>query len=350
MSEELVGYYRQMQRIRRVEEESARVYLSGKIGGFLHLYIGQEAIAVGAGAAIRERDFLITTYRDHGHALVRGVSARAIVAELYGRDTGISRGLGGSMHMFDEERRFLGGHGIVGGHIALGAGAAFRCKYLKTDDVVICFFGEGATPIGGFHEGLTLAGLWRLPIVFVCENNHYAMGTPMERTNPVSEVTAKGVGYGMETDRFEGHDVEVVAERLKAAIARARRGEGPTLVEILTYRFRGHSMSDPGKYRTTEEVDEKKRTRDPVKLARERLLARGVSEERLAAIDAEIEAEVADALAYADASAWPTHDVMNATVLAPSLAYPPRFDGAHEPFEATSLPASVEPMLSKGGA
>jgi pyruvate dehydrogenase E1 component alpha subunit len=238
------------------------------------------------------------------------------------------------MHMFDAEHRFLGGHGIVGGHIALGAGAAFRCKYLKTEDVVLCFFGEGATPIGGFHEGLTLAAIWKLPIVFVCENNHYSMGSPMERTNPTSDVTLKGAGYGMPTDRFEGHDVEVVKERMKTAVARARRGEGPTLVEVLTYRFRGHSMSDPGKYRTAEEVEEMKRTRDPVKIARERLAARGVSEEALAKLDAEIEAEVADAVAFADASAPATHEVVNATVLAPSVAYPQRFDGAHAPFRA----------------
>jgi pyruvate dehydrogenase E1 component alpha subunit len=334
LSEELLAQYRQMQLIRRVEEEAARAYVGGKIGGFLHLYIGQEAVAVGSEGAIRKTDYVITTYRDHGHALVRGTSARAVMAELYGKDTGISRGLGGSMHMFDAEHRFLGGHGIVGGHIALGAGAAFRCKYLKTEDVVLCFFGEGATPIGGFHEGLTLAGIWKLPIVFVCENNQYSMGTPMERTNPTSDVTLKGAGYGMPTDRFEGHDVEVVQERMKAAVARARRGEGPTLVEVLTYRFRGHSMSDPGKYRTADEVDEMKRTRDPVKIARERLAARGVSEETLAKLDAEIETEVADAVAFADASAPPTHEVVNATVLAPSVAYPQRFDGAHAPFRA----------------
>ena len=334
MSEELLAQYRQMQLIRRVEEEAARAYVGGKIGGFLHLYIGQEAVAVGSEGAIRKTDYVITTYRDHGHALVRGTSARAIMAELYGKDTGISRGLGGSMHMFDAEHRFLGGHGIVGGHIALGAGAAFRCKYLKTEDVVLCFFGEGATPIGGFHEGLTLAAIWKLPIVFVCENNHYSMGSPMERTNPTSDVTLKGAGYGMPTDRFEGHDVEVVKERMKAAVARARRGEGPTLVEILTYRFRGHSMSDPGKYRTSEEVEEMKRTRDPVKIARERLAARGVSEEALGKLDAEVEAEVADAVAFADASAPATHDMMNATVLAPSVAYPQRFDGAYAPFRA----------------
>lgn len=331
MSEELLNHYRQMLLVRRVEEEAARAYLAGKIGGFLHLYIGQEAIAAGSEGAIRKTDWVITTYRDHGHALLRGTSARALMAELFGKDAGICRGLGGSMHMFDAPNRFLGGHGIVGGHIALGAGAAFRCKYLRTDEVVLCFFGEGATPIGGFHEGLTLAAIWKLPIVFVCENNKYSMGTPMERTNPVPDVTLKGSGYGMPVDRFDGHDVEVVQERMKAAVARARRGEGPTLIEICTYRFRGHSMSDPGKYRTAEEVEEMKRTRDPVRIARERLLARGTPEAQLAAIDEEVEAEVQDAVAFADAAPPAKREVMAETVLAPSLAYPPRFDGAWPP-------------------
>lgn len=348
MSEELLNHYRQMLLIRRVEEEAARAYLAGKIGGFLHLYIGQEAIAAGSEGAIRKTDYVITTYRDHGHALLRGTTARQLMAELFGRDAGVSRGLGGSMHMFDERNRFLGGHGIVGGHIALGTGAAFRCKYLRTEDVVLCFFGEGATPIGGFHEGLTLAALWKLPIVFVCENNQYSMGTPMERTNPVPDVTLKGAGYGMPIDRFDGHDVEVVQERMKAAVARARRGEGPTLIEICTYRFRGHSMSDPGKYRTPEEVDEMKRTRDPVRIARDRLLVRGVAEEQLAKIDEEVEAEVQDAVSFADAAPPAKTDVMNATVLAPSVAYPQRFDGAYAPFVAPELPA--EPTSAVGGA
>ncbi|MCS6856637.1 MAG: thiamine pyrophosphate-dependent enzyme, partial [Sandaracinaceae bacterium] len=187
----LLQSYRLMFLIRRIEEEAARAYLSGKIGGFLHLYIGQEAIAVGSENAIRPSDFVITAYRDHGHAIARGVSARAVMAELYGKAPGVSRGLGGSMHMFDAERRFLGGHAIVGSHIPIASGVAFRCKYLGTDEVVLCFFGEGATPIGGFHEGLTLAALWKLPVVFICENNRYAMGTPFERTNPVSDITLK---------------------------------------------------------------------------------------------------------------------------------------------------------------
>ena len=336
MSDQLAQHYKLMQRIRRLEEEAARAYLAGKIGGFLHLYIGQEAVAVGAEAAIKKTDFVITTYRDHGTALVRGMSSRAVMAELFGKDTGCSRGLGGSMHMFDKERRFMGGHGIVGAHLALGAGSAFRSKYLKTDDVTLCFFGDGATPIGGFHEALTLAGIWKLPIVFICENNHYSMGSPMERTNPVADVTLKAAGYGVLHDRFDGQDVEVVQERIGQAVAHARAGKGASLIEVLTYRFRGHSMSDPGKYRTSEEVDEMKRTRDPVRIARARLLTQGKSEAELAAIDAEVEAEIADAVQFAEESAPALESTVRSTVLAPSLAYPQRFDGAHAPYSAAT--------------
>jgi pyruvate dehydrogenase E1 component alpha subunit len=314
--DELLPLFRQMQLIRRVEEEAARAYVQGKIGGFLHLYIGQEAIATGTEAAIRKTDYVITTYRDHGFALVRGTPARAIVAELYGKDTGCSRGLGGSMHMFDGPNRFLGGHGIVGGHVSLASGVAFRSKYLKNDDVTVCFFGEGATNIGGFHEGLSLAGLWKLPVVFVCENNLYSMGTPTERTMPAKDLTDKAAGYGMARDRFQGQDVLEVRDRIGAAVARARKGEGPTLIEIVTYRFRGHSMSDPGKYRTADEVEEKKKSGDPVRLAREKLLAVGVSETELATIETEVEAEVQEAIRFADESAPASEASMHEFILA----------------------------------
>lgn len=300
--DELLPLYRQMQLIRRVEEESARAYVQGKIGGFLHLYIGQEAIAVGTEAAIRKTDKVITTYRDHGFALARGTSARAVMAEQFGKDTGISRGLGGSMHFFDRENEFYGGHAIVGGHVAVAAGIAFKAKYLKESDVTLCFFGEGATNIGGFHEGLSLAGLWKLPVVFVCENNEYSMGTPLKRTMAVTDLTTKAPGYAMARDRFEGHDVLTVRDRIAEAVDRARSGGGPTLVEILTYRFRGHSMSDPGKYRTSEEVEERKQKQDPVLVARRKLIAAGASEEELARIDAEVEEEVQDAIRFADES------------------------------------------------
>jgi pyruvate dehydrogenase E1 component alpha subunit len=310
-NQELLAQYRQMQVIRRLEEEAARAYVQGKIGGFLHLYIGQEAIAVGCEAALRKTDFVITTYRDHGFAFVRGTSARAIMAELFGKDTGCARGLGGSMHMFDGPNRFLGGHGIVGGHCALASGVGFRSKYLGTDDVCVCFFGEGATNIGGFHEALSLAGLWKLPVVFVCENNLYSMGTPLERTMPARDLTDKAPGYGMARDRFQGQDVLEVTKRLGAAVERARSGGGPTLIEIITYRFRGHSMSDPGKYRTSEEVEEHKRTGDPCQIARDHLIKLGVAEAELASVDASVEAEVADAVRFADESAPATVDSMH---------------------------------------
>jgi pyruvate dehydrogenase E1 component alpha subunit len=314
--EELLGYYRQMHLIRRVEEEAARAYVQGKIGGFLHLYIGQEAIAVGCEAALKKTDFVITTYRDHGFALVRGTPPGAVVAELFGKDTGCARGLGGSMHMFDGPNRFLGGHGIVGGHCALAAGVGFRSKYLGSSDVCVCFFGEGATNIGGFHEALSLAGLWKLPVVFVCENNLYSMGTPTERTMPAKDLTDKAPGYGMARDRFQGQDVLEVKKRLSTAIDRARNGEGPTLVEIITYRFRGHSMSDPGKYRTAEEVEERKKSGDPCLIARTKLREMGVEEDALAALDAEVESEVQAAIKFADDSAPATEDSMLRFVLA----------------------------------
>lgn len=320
--DELARMYRTMFLIRRVEEEAARAYVQGKIGGFLHLYIGQEAIAVGVEAAIRKTDWVITTYRDHGFALTRGTSARSLVAELFGKDTGCSRGLGGSMHMFDGPNRFLGGHGIVGGHCAVGAGVAFRSKYLKNDEVTLCFFGEGATNIGGFHEGLSLAGLWKLPIVFVCENNQYSMGTPLERTLPSLDITDKAAGYGMARDRFEGQDAILVRDRIAVAVERARKGGGPTLIEIMTYRFRGHSMSDPGKYRTSEEVEERKQKADPVRLGRERLLAAGSSEDELARIDAEVEAQVQDAIKFADESEPAKRESMFEFVMAPPAVAP----------------------------
>jgi pyruvate dehydrogenase E1 component alpha subunit len=314
--DELTPLYRQMFLIRRFEEEVVRAYAKGCIGGFLHLYIGQEAIAVGANAALRPDDYMFQTYRDHGTALARGTSARACMAELYGRDAGCSRGLGGSMHFFDVENHFYGGYGIVGGHVALAAGAAFKARYQGEERVAICFLGEGATNIGGFHEGLSLAGLWDLPLVTVVENNTYAMGTPMSRTSPVEDITSKAAGYGMQSDRFDGHEVLEVKKRVAQAVERARRGEGPTLIEIMTYRFRGHSMSDPGKYRTKEELEERKK-RDPVKLARNGLLDGGMREEELAALEQEVEAEVQDAVVFAEQGEPAREEVMLASIMAP---------------------------------
>jgi pyruvate dehydrogenase E1 component alpha subunit len=307
----LLHLYRQMQLIRRVEEEAAAAYARGKIGGFLHLYIGQEAVAVGCSAAMRPGDTMIGTYRDHGMALVRGMSARALMAELYGKDTGCSRGLGGSMHLFDAKNRMLGGYGIVGGHIPIAAGVAFASKYRDEKAVTLCFFGEGAVPIGDFHEGLSLAALWKLPVVFVCENNEFAMGTPLSRTLSVEDVTLKAPGYGMKSDRLVVEDVLEVEAHMRKAIDRAREENEPALIELRTYRFRGHSMSDPGKYRSREEVEAHK-ARDPLLRARNQLIeaGRGADAQR---VDDEVEAEVQDAVQFAETSPEPSADLLEAT-------------------------------------
>jgi pyruvate dehydrogenase E1 component alpha subunit len=314
--DDLLRQYRKMMVIRRFEEEAARHYAKGKIGGFLHLYIGQEAIAVAAAEVLGEGDYIFQTYRDHGIALARGMSPNAAMAELFGKDSGCSRGLGGSMHFFDVERGFLGGWAIVGGHLALAAGTAFKSKYAGEDRVTICFFGEGSTNIGGFHEAMSLSGLWNLPVVFVCENNQYAMGTPLERTSPLKDLSIKAQGYGMAGDHLDGHDVGVVKESLAEAVARARAGDGPTFLEIRTYRFRGHSMSDPAKYRSRTELEQRKQ-QDPIVVLRQRLLELGVDENRLDDTDIEVDEEIDAAVRFAEEAAPAREDLMMSTVLAP---------------------------------
>jgi len=309
--ERLLSFYHQMQRIRRCEEESARAYAQGKIGGFLHLYIGQEAVAVGACAALQPDDYVIGTYRDHGLAIAKGTSLKAVMAELYGKVTGCSQGLGGSMHLFDAERHMLGGYGIVGGHIPVAAGVAFASKYRKDGRVTLCFFGEGAVSIGGFHEALSLAALWKLPIVFICENNEYSMGTPLSRTMSVEDVTAKAAGYGVAKDRLFVRDVLEVETHVAQAVERARKTSEPTLIEARTYRFRGHSMSDPGKYRTPAELEERKKS-DPLTRARTELEAAGMND-KLSEIDAEVEREVEEAIHFAEQSAEPSPELLEAT-------------------------------------
>jgi pyruvate dehydrogenase E1 component alpha subunit len=303
--------YRQILLIRRLEEESARSYAQGKIGGFLHLYIGQEAVGVGAMAALRPSDYVVTTYRDHGIAIAKGMTSRAVMAELYGKKTGCSQGLGGSMHMFDKEKRMLGGHGIIGAHIPMAAGAAFASKYRGDGDVVLCFFGDGAASIQGFHEGISLAALWKLPIVFICENNEYSMGTPLSRTISVEDISKKAPGYGMPGWQFRGEDVLEVHDNIGKAVKMAREGI-PSLLEARTYRYRGHSMSDPGKYRTPEEVEEHKK-RDPVNIARGHLEKAGMTAAKLEEIAQSVEAEVADALKFADESPEPGPELLEST-------------------------------------
>jgi pyruvate dehydrogenase E1 component alpha subunit len=300
--EELLPLYRKMLAIRRLEEASAKAYSQGKIGGFLHLIIGQEAVCTGAIDAIGDDDYVVATYREHGHAYAKGVSARAIMAELYGKKTGAVKGLGGSMHIFDKATNFLGGYGIVGGHVPIAAGAAFRSKYKGEKRVTLCFFGEGSSTIGGFQEGLALAALWSLPVVFICENNLYSMGTPLYRSLAVEDVSMRALAHGMARDRLDGDDVIKVKRRIAVAVERAREQSEPTLVEVRTYRFRGHSMSDPGLYRTRDEVAEWKR-RDPVAIARERLINEiEVSIDEIGEVDAAVKDEITDAVQFAEDS------------------------------------------------
>jgi pyruvate dehydrogenase E1 component alpha subunit len=311
-AQHLEDLYRQMILIRRLEEEAARAYATGKIGGFLHLYIGQEAVAVGAIASLEPSDYVVTTYRDHGIAIAKGMSPGALMAELWGKATGCSRGLGGSMHMFDKEHGMLGGYGIVGGHIPLAAGVAFASKYRADGRVTLCFFGEGAVSIAGFHEGLSLAALWKLPIVFICENNEYSMGTPLSRSMSVEDVSMKALGYGIDRDRFFVTDVLEVEQRIGEAVKRAREESLPTLIEVRTYRFRGHSMSDPAKYRTQAELDEHKK-RDPVALARAKLATWGVTEEQLKTVEEGVEVVVHDAVKFAEESPEPDASILEET-------------------------------------
>ncbi len=307
----LLRLYRQMVTIRRFEEASAKAYSQGRIGGFLHLYIGQEACAVGTLGAMRAEDYVVTTYRDHAQALIRGISARACMAELYGKVTGCSKGLGGSMHFFDAEKNMLGGYGIVGGHVPIASGAAFASKYRDEKRVTVCFFGEGSATIGAFHEGVSLAALWKLPVVFVCENNEYSMGTPLSRSLSLHDVSMKALAYGIERDRFSADDVLEVRRRMGIAIERARDENRPTIVELKTYRYRGHSMSDPGKYRTPEEIEQHK-TKDSLGIAERRLGALGVTEDELQTLRNEVDAEIDDAVKFAEESPEPGEELIEA--------------------------------------
>jgi pyruvate dehydrogenase E1 component alpha subunit len=297
----------QMQLIRRFEERAAEMYALGKIGGFLHLYIGEEAVAVGAISTLRADDYVIAGYRDHGHALARGSDPRRVMAELFGRRDGVSKGKGGSMHLFDRTVNFLGGHAIVGGYLPIAAGVAFAIRYEGRDSVIVCFFGDGSVPQGEFHESLNLAALWKLPVVYVCENNRYAMGTAIERALSQTEIYRFAEAYGIPGEPCDGMDVLAVRETVARAVGRARESGTPSLVEARTYRFRGHSMRDPstGLYRTKAEVEHEK-ARDPILVFRERLRADGALDEAgWKAIEMEADARVADAVAFAEASPEP---------------------------------------------
>jgi pyruvate dehydrogenase E1 component alpha subunit len=301
----LLELYRQMLLIRRFEEKSAEVYVAGKIGGFCHLYIGQEAVGVGAISAIRQDDYVLASYREHGLALAKGMSARSIMAELLGKATGCSKGKGGSMHMFDKSLGFLGGHAIVGGQIPLATGTAFATKYQGTDQVTLCYFGEAAVNQGAFHESLNMAQLWKLPCIYICENNQYGMGTSLARAMSLQNIAQKACAYEMASEFVDGMDVLAVREATQRAVERARKDYLPTLLEIRTYRFMGHSMSDPGNYRTRAEI-EKYQERDPIKLFSASLLEEKIVEQKaLDEIDRQVREEVEDSLRFADESPLP---------------------------------------------
>jgi len=308
---------RQMLLVRRFEEKAAEAYALGKIGGFCHLYIGQEAVAAGSLAVLRDDDYVICSYREHGQALVRGVPANAVMAEVFGKVTGCSRGKGGSMHLFDAGRRFMGGHGIVGGHIPLAAGLGFAIKYRGGDQICLCYFGEAAVNIGAFHEALNMASVWKLPIIFCCENNRYGMGTAFERVAAVTDVVEHACSYDMAAELVNGMDVMAVYGATERAAERARKTGHPTLLEVRTYRFMGHSMSDPlhGVYRTKEEVEEQKK-RDPISQLVVKLKEEGALDDAaLDALDAEVRAVVEAAVQFADQSPDPDLSELTSHVL-----------------------------------
>ena len=296
-----------MMLIRRFEEKAAEAYALGKIGGFLHLSIGEEAVAAGTTSVLRPDDYAISTYREHGHCLAKGSDPRRAMAELFGRRDGFCKGKGGSMHLFDKSRNFLGGHAIVGAHLPLAAGAAFAIKYQGGDQVVVCYFGDGAVAEGEFHESLNLAALWRLPVIYVCENNRYAMGTSLERALAETEIWKFGRSYNMSCEPADGMDVLAVREVVGRAVERARKDKSPSLIEARTYRFRGHSMRDPAGavYRTKEEV-EREKLRDPIVLFRDRVLREGtLTEAEVRTIEKDVDDLVDEAVAFADASPEP---------------------------------------------
>jgi len=297
----------EMMLIRRFEEKAAENYALGKIGGFLHLSIGEEAVAVGAISTLRPDDYVISTYREHGHCLAKGSDPRRAMAELFGRRDGLSKGKGGSMHLFDRSTNFLGGHAIVGAHLPLAVGVGFAIKYQEGDQVIVCFFGDGAVPEGEFHESLNLAALWKLPVVFICENNRYAMGTSIERALAQQEIYKFAGVYGIPGEPVDGMDVLAIHESVARAVAQARTEKTSTLIEARTYRFRGHSMRDPAGavYRTKEEV-EREKLRDPIVLFRERIVKGGLlAEADVQLLEKEANDRIDEAVAFADASPEP---------------------------------------------
>lgn len=307
---EYLDLYHQMVLIRRVEERSAELYQQGKIGGFLHLYIGQEAVSTGIISARKPQDRVITAYRDHGVAINVGIPARQVMAELLGKVTGTSKGKGGSMHMADVEKNYWGGHAVVGAHLPIAAGLALGDQYQGNDGITICFFGDGATNIGFFHEALNLSRVWDLPILWVCENNKYGMGTSVERASAVVEIRQKAEGYNIPNARINGMDVMEVRRAAEEHLAYVRSGKGPFFLEVVTYRYRGHSMGDPERYRQKTEVD-KWQAEDPIGIYRKYLIDHQITtEEELDDLEMSVEAEVQDAVDFAESSPEPAAEAL----------------------------------------
>lgn len=303
--DELVALLHTMMEIRRFEEKAAEMYARGKIHGFLHLYIGQEAVATGAIAALRPDDYIVSHYREHGHALARGVDPKRVMAELFGKETGVTGGRGGSMHLFDVSKSFLGGYAIVAGHMPLACGLGLAEQYKGSDRIAVNFLGDGAVNEGEFHEALNLAAVWKLPVLFICENNFYGMGTAVQRVSALVEVYKRAEAYGMHAEQADGMDVLAMYEATARLAKRVRAGEGPAFLEAICYRFRGHSMADPEFYRTKGEVD-RWRTLDPIASLKRRLLADGVlTEERVADMQAEVDDIAREAAEFAEQSPPP---------------------------------------------
>lgn len=303
--------YHQMVLIRRVEERSAELYQAGKIGGFLHLYIGQEAVSTGIVSVRQPQDRIITAYRDHGLALNVGIPAKAVIAELLGKETGVSKGRGGSMHMADVEKNYWGGHAIVGAHLPIAAGMALGDQYEGNDGVTICMFGDGATNIGFFHEGVNLSKVWNLPVLWLCENNQYGMGTAVDRASAVEQIHMKAEGYGIPHSRLEdGMDIMKVREAVGAALDHIRSGKGPYFLEIMTYRFEGHSMGDPQRYREKDEVTKWEES-DPIGIYNRYLVKEKIATQAdLDKIDQAVETEVTEAVEFAEASPDPGFETL----------------------------------------
>ena len=315
---QLLELYRRMVLIRQFEEKTAEMYARGKITGFCHLYAGEEAVAVGAIYALYDKDYVLSTYREHGHCLAKGADPKVVMAELFGKITGISKGRGGSMHLFDPDLRFMGGYAIVGGGLPIATGLGLSVQYNEGPEVVCCFFGDGALPQGAFHESLNMASLWKLPVVFVCENNFYGMGTMVQNAICQEELYRFAEPYKMPGVRVDGMDVLEVYGATMEAVARAREGDGPSLIEAVTYRFRGHSMSDPAEYRSKRE-ERIWQERDPIKNLRRRMLGeRHVAEGRLTEIEAAVAREIEEAVKFADESPEPSVDELGKGIYAGS--------------------------------